>query len=295
MRCYSRWHAGHDRAVIKVPVKGTYLAISGIGAIFLWSGIKGYTLSQVLRNVISGQKPSAGFNPKNPPNAITGLNLAGGTGNPNAQALSPGSVQGSQNGMTIANDALNYQGHAYQYGGVPGSNGGNSWDCSSFVNWILNHDLMLPIPGYPGGQWNPSTHGPNTTSYLAWGAIHHVSRRNASAGDLCVWLTHMGIAINNSQMISALNPKLGTQVTGIETGGPSGEPLIIMRAALCQTKWISNDSSDSIRCKRQLLRWQDSALSRFWILSCENKQLPQLTIPQLMIPQLTIPQLTTRE
>lgn len=38
--------------------RGTYLAIAGIGAIFLWSGIKGKSWSSVFRNVITGQNPA---------------------------------------------------------------------------------------------------------------------------------------------------------------------------------------------------------------------------------------------
>lgn len=42
-----------------MPVKGTYLAIAGIGGVFLWSGLKGKSWSSVLRNVISGQNPAS--------------------------------------------------------------------------------------------------------------------------------------------------------------------------------------------------------------------------------------------
>lgn len=42
-----------------MPVKGSYLAIAGVGAIFLWSGLKGKSWSSVLRNVISGKSPTA--------------------------------------------------------------------------------------------------------------------------------------------------------------------------------------------------------------------------------------------
>jgi hypothetical protein len=41
-----------------MPVKGTYLAIAGVGAIFLWSGLTGKSWSQILRYVISGQNPT---------------------------------------------------------------------------------------------------------------------------------------------------------------------------------------------------------------------------------------------
>jgi hypothetical protein len=41
-----------------MPAKGTYLAVAGFGAIFLWSGLTGKSWSSVLRNVISGKNPS---------------------------------------------------------------------------------------------------------------------------------------------------------------------------------------------------------------------------------------------
>jgi cell wall-associated NlpC family hydrolase len=210
-----------------MPAKGTYLAIAGIGFVFLWSGLKGKSWSSVLRSLVSGDKPStlASVNP------ITQIQF---TGNPNATAETPGAVSGSINGTAIANAALRYQGHPYLFGGAPGPSGQNPWDCSSFVNWILNHDLISPIPGFSGREWNPSTHGPTTLSYLAWFHGVPVTRAGVQAGDIVVWTSHMGVAINNSQMISALNERLGTEVTGIENGGPGGSPVKNIRLGLCR-------------------------------------------------------------
>lgn len=216
-----------------MPVKGTYLAIAGTGAIILWSGLRGKSWTDVLRQVVAGKNPasSANVNPiANPQFQSTG------TGNPSATGETPGVIAGSVNGTAIANDAMKYVGHPYLYGGAPGPSGQNPWDCSSFVNWVLNHDMISPIPGYSGRQWNPSTHGPATGSYIVWTGAHTISRANVDAGVLCVWETHIGIAINNTQMVSALNEHLGTEVTGIESGGPSGEVLVCRRLAytLCQ-------------------------------------------------------------
>ena len=41
-----------------MPVKGTYLAVAGAGAIILWSGIKGKSWTDVIRQVISGKDPA---------------------------------------------------------------------------------------------------------------------------------------------------------------------------------------------------------------------------------------------
>ena len=225
-----------------MPVKGTYLAIAGAGAIFLWSGLKGKSISAVLRAIVSGQ------NPQNVASS-TGIASVTGTGNPNATPQQTGNISGgSVSGSAIANDALKYVGHPYLYGGAPGPSGQQPWDCSSFANWVLNHDLKLPVPGYIGGAWDPSTHGPPTGSYLAWSLFSHVPRSQVGAGDLCVWPTHMGIALNNTQMVSALNEQLGTQVTGIEAGGPSGEPLTCGRVGLCQQRESISQSAERVRC-----------------------------------------------
>jgi len=41
-----------------MPVKGTYLAVAGIGGVFLWSGLKGKSWSQVIRALLAGKNPS---------------------------------------------------------------------------------------------------------------------------------------------------------------------------------------------------------------------------------------------
>lgn len=131
---------------------------------------------------------------------------------------------------SIASTALTYKGHCYFYGGAPGKDGKGCWDCSSFVNFVLAIRLGMAIPGYRKGMYDGTVHGPTTLSYLAWSGaatVGHASQ-DAQAGDLCVWQTHMGIAIGNGQMISALNPALGTKVTSID-GIVTGELLHVRR------------------------------------------------------------------
>lgn len=194
------------------------IAIASIvgGTIFVYAGITGRSVLASIQAIVSGKSPSG----------LAKANPIQGTGNPNAAPVGQASIQGSVNGTAIAQDAVQYVGHAYRYGGAPGPSGTNPWDCSSFVNWVLNHDMHVNIPG---GNWNPSTHGPNTTSYSGWGGASVVARGNAAAGDLALWGTHIGICLNNSQMVSALNEHLGTRITGIENGGPQGETLRILR------------------------------------------------------------------
>ncbi len=133
---------------------------------------------------------------------------------------------------TISGDALKYRGLGYVYGGSASRPG--DWDCSSFVSYVLGHDLGM---GLPGGKWGgpgmpPNAHGPVVLSYVSWAGAAPVS--SPQAGDLCCWAGagpngHIGIAISPTRMISALNPAQGTQVTPIVGTGPVGVPLVYRR------------------------------------------------------------------
>ena len=62
----------------------------------------------------------------------------------------------------------------------------------------------------------------------AWRGAGRVKGRPA-AGDLCCWLTHVGIAVSATHMISALDPAYGTAVTPIHGYGPYGETVSYRR------------------------------------------------------------------
>lgn len=178
-----------------MPINGVALSSVAIGSIFIWSGIKGWNVTTTIGQLITGKAPSG-----------TDVNVL----------TAPNGAASVANGFTnnnAANDALQYKGHSYSYGGAPGKNGTNPWDCSSFVNWVFGHDLKRAIPGYGAGQYDGTVHGPPTGAWIAW--MTHISQSQAQAGDLVVSATHMGIVIGPNQMISALNSHLGTLVTPI--------------------------------------------------------------------------------
>lgn len=199
---------------------GFSLAYTATGAVVLWSGIKGWTISQTFRQLLSGKTPSGSSEPIS--TAVA------------ASSSSATSVPVTATGNTIADDAQKYAGHPYLYGGAPGSDGSRPWDCSSFCNWVLGHDLGMILPGQSSPGYSGTSHGPNTVLYLAWSRAQTVghSPSAAQAGDLCVWQTHMGIALGGGQMISALNQSLGTRVTTIEGGSPGGEVLFVRRVVI---------------------------------------------------------------
>lgn len=190
------------------------------GGILVWSGLKGASLSTSLKSLISGQAPSgANVEPVGTP---AGSSAAGA-----GSASGPGAAVSG-----IAGDALRYEGHPYDFGGAPGTDGTHPWDCSSFANWVVGHDAGHAIPGFPAGQYTGAVHGPSTISWLAWSGCRTVGHDGgqAQAGDLAVWQTHMGICTGPDAMISARNPAKGTTTSKIN-GFIPGEVLFIRRLA----------------------------------------------------------------
>lgn len=133
------------------------------------------------------------------------------------------------NNSTFASDALQYQGHAYVFGGAPGINGTDPWDCSSFMNWVLGHDFKMKLPHALKPGYDGRSHGPVVADYLLWTGA--VTIPSPEAGDLCVFGPnhHIGMAVSPDKMISALNPGLGTLVTPI--AGQVSVPPVFRRIA----------------------------------------------------------------
>lgn len=117
-------------------------------------------------------------------------------------------------GNKISADAVRYVGAGYVFGGNADRIG--NWDCSSFVFYVLAHDLGMTVLGHRWGDPGcpPHAHGPVAASYKLTGQA--VNRSQVQAGDLCVWNTHVGIAISNAQLVAARTPAEGTGISNID-------------------------------------------------------------------------------
>lgn len=196
-----------------MAVNGSALAAIGIGSIFVWSGIKGWSVMGTVADLVTGKEPTqTNANPLIDPNYVAPIPGDSGNLNPN---VNPGVFQGG-----IAGIATQYQGHPYAFGGAPGKDGQRPWDCSSFVNFVIGLRLGGSIPGYSAGQYDGISHGPPTGLWAVWPGLTRINAGDVQAGDIIVWATHMGIAISNTQMISALNEREGTKIGNISGSAP---------------------------------------------------------------------------
>jgi len=193
-------------------ITGGYLAWFGI---HYWKDDTTKWPSTPVKNVLQGKGIPAASPDKTEAQidqAIQTLTTTGTTVGPGASATS----------SAIADDALKYRGAGYVWGGNASSVG--DWDCSSFVSYVLGHDLGMNLPG---GKWGdpgfpPGSHGPTTLDYLLFGSPLNLDQ--VQAGDLIVSSVHIGIAISPTQMISAQDPQAGTGIGDFPAGFPAGPP-----------------------------------------------------------------------
>jgi cell wall-associated NlpC family hydrolase len=194
-----------------MPIKGGYLLATGGGALLLWSGLKGKSWSQAFRAVISGRDPTA---------TLTAYPISPGTPSTDGSGLG-GGVPGSASQLAV--DFEGYVGVVpYRWNKASPRTG---WDCSGAFNYVANHDMHLSIPGYKPGTFTGASHGPNTFIYMGWLPLHaaRVKSGQVEAGDVCLWQTHMGVAVDGTHYVSAFDTQKGTVVQPIHGGGPVGE------------------------------------------------------------------------
>jgi cell wall-associated NlpC family hydrolase len=197
----------------KIP--GLPVAFIAAGGVLVWSGVENEPVTSVLRSLASGQAPAKG-----PAETFA---------TPAAAAPSSSGNLGSGSGAQIAQDALSYAGHCYGFGGAPGTSGTGCWDCSSFVNWVVGHDMGLAIPFYKAGGYDGSAHGPPTGAWLAWTGCTTVQANGVSqaqAGDIVVGVTHMGIYTSDGDYMSAHDPAEATSNKPVST---FPDPLYLIR------------------------------------------------------------------
>jgi len=201
-----------------MAIPGVPLALVAAGGVLVYSGVENTPVADIFRSLSQGKTPQPGPLPAGP--SVTADAPAGGTAT----------------GQQIAVDALAYQGHPYCFGGSQSAstNGcpAGTWDCSSFVNWVIGHDLGLAIPGFAAGTYDGTSHGPSTLAWLAsiGTLVTRIPKASAGAGDIFCWQTHMGIATGPDSMISAQTPSSGTAVaTGDISSFMPGEMLFVLR------------------------------------------------------------------
>ena len=202
---------GGERIQIMAGIKPAPLAAIAVGSLFVYAGVRGFSILKAAQNVIRGTGPDAGQTAQ----LLTVPGSAAASGGTTAAAGS------------IAGNALKYVGKLRYVFGGPNARAMGTVDCSSFASKLLA-ESGIQNPG--GAPYDPRTHGPTTLSYLSWNKLRTIghSANLAQVNDLVVWQTHMGICIGNGQMVSARDPQEGVGIDKI-AGDMPGEFLFVRR------------------------------------------------------------------
>jgi hypothetical protein len=201
-------------------INGVAVSVFILGGIVVYSGTKGISVLAAIRSLVAGKNPNVVPQTQQ---LASNVSVDSGLSTVDTPAMDRGLTGGNS---AIANDALQYQGKVpYVFAGANPQHG---WDCSGFVNYVIGHDLGLRIPGVIG-RFKGTFHGPPASLWQVSPLCKTIPRNQASAGDLACWTTHIGIVIDGDHMINAYNFGTNTIVTGIESGGPKFEPLMIRR------------------------------------------------------------------
>ena len=185
----------------------------------VWSGVTNAGVLSTVQSLVGGQKPIPG---QPQASILKGKNV----GLTNA-GFSTG-VGGGSGNSRIADEAQRLVGDVYTWGGSQPSEdyGGpkgrkEGCDCYGLLTWVLHSRLGYNLPN--------NTHS-GYLEFLAWSGASRVSSKDIQAGDLIIWPTHSGIAINSTQMVSAENPRDGVKVNTFNGGGPlAPEPMTVLR------------------------------------------------------------------
>ena len=118
---------------------------------------------------------------------------------PQATAAASSNVDLSNARETVLAAAYDGIGGSYVWGGKSYK----AWDCSGFVSYVY------------------AQAGINLTAYTYTMATELTPTSNPQPGDIVFTngYAHVGIYVGNGQMISALNPSQGTQLTAVDGGG----------------------------------------------------------------------------
>jgi cell wall-associated NlpC family hydrolase len=194
-----------------MPIKAGHLLLAGGGGVFLWSGIKGKSISSVFRQLAGGDAPSSAVNA----NGITGVPaLTASTGStPTSGGTAPAGAAGEM--LSFMESKV---GHPYSEN-LSLRLGPEYYDCSGLV-WAAAQAAGINIPK----ALSNTTGEPPYLAAHGWSPI--TSESSVQEGDICFFvgadptevpgfgeIGHVGMCSSVGTLVSAYDTAQGVCYT----------------------------------------------------------------------------------
>lgn len=178
--------------VTRPAISGMSVAAIGVGMVLVAAGRSRSRVPDVVRAVVRGaplpHDTLYTARGEDPPPKITPAVRSGLAEPGDISVLVPRG--GSAVGARVAQLALSHLGVPYEWAGEDPS----GWDCSGLVTWCLVQAGVTDLP---------STVHTRAVQFHAWSGARDIPRDQCMPGDLVSWTSHIGIAIDRTQMVHA--------------------------------------------------------------------------------------------
>lgn len=174
-------------------VSGLAIGVVVAGGLFMYSAYVNVPVIELFKRILKGDLPTVGSG-TSIKDEISGAGKAVGKAAKKVKVNNDDTPEASSAKITkFVNTAKAQIGKPYRWGAA----GPDAFDCSGLVTYALK----------AAGLDNRRR---ITTQYLLWNGLKTVPNSSQRFGDLVCWTGHMGIAINNTEMVHA--PQLGDVV-----------------------------------------------------------------------------------
>ncbi len=173
----------------KTEISGVSVGVLAVGALLIWSALRGASVIGGLQEIIRGKRPT-GENQ----NPIT-VNIAVPTGGDAVGAAAGAGVPVSNNAiyqmaLAVMNSPAGKRNYCWGGGHTSNPCGASCYDCSGYVSCVLGRLGLMKGSMVTGG-------------FMVWSGATTIPYSQRQAGDIIVSAGHIGIIADKSRMVNA--------------------------------------------------------------------------------------------
>jgi cell wall-associated NlpC family hydrolase len=176
-------------ADVKTEVSGVSVGVLAIGALLIWSAVRGASVVAGLQEIIRGKRPS-GENANPITVSIPTASDAVATGAAAGAGVPVSNNAIYQMAITVANSPAGKRNYCWGGGHIANPCSANCFDCSGYVSCVLGRLGLMKGSMVTGG-------------FMVWSGATTIPYSQRQPGDIIVNAGHMGIIADKTRMWNA--------------------------------------------------------------------------------------------